>query len=71
MDNKILTIKEQKSLQLDIGSKEHTDLLALLNSDSYNPAKPEQLLGLDWSNRSHSILQAKYFIGLKWIKEKE
>ena len=71
MNNKILTIKEQKSLPLDIGSKEYTDLLALLNSDNYNPAKPAQLLGLDWNNRSHSILQAKYFIGLKWIKEKE
>lgn len=71
MTNNVLTIKEQKTLQLDVGSKDHVDLSLLLNHDSYDPTSPEQLLGLDWSNRSHSVLQAKYFIGLKWIKEDE
>jgi len=71
MDNNVLTIKEQEILALDINSKEHSDLLTLLNRDSYNPSNPNQLLGLDWSNRSQTELQAKYFIGLKWIKEGE
>ena len=71
MNNNVLTIKEQEMFQLDISSKVYTDLLTLLNNDSYDPSKPNQLLGLDWSNRSQTGLQAKYFIGLKWIKEGE
>lgn len=71
MSNNVLKIKEQKTLQLNIDSKERTDLLTLLNSDNYDPTKPDQMLGLDWNNRSQTELQAKYFIGLKWIKESE
>ena len=71
MSNNILIIKEQNILSLDINSKEYTDLLLLMNSDNYNPKIPDQLLGLDWINRSHTVLQAKYFVGLKWIKEGE
>lgn len=71
MTNKVLTIKEQKTLQLFIKSTEYSALLALLDSDGYDPVKPNQLLGIDWGNRSHTVLKAKYFIGLKWIKEGE
>ena len=71
MSNNILPIKEQKTRLLDLNSKERTDLLSLLSMDNYDPSKPNQLLGLDWSNRSQTELQAKYFIGLKWIKESE
>lgn len=46
-------------------------MLKLLNTDSYDPSEPDQLLGLDWNNRSQTELRAKYFIGLKWIKEGE
>jgi len=71
MSNNILTIQEQKTLPLEPKSKERSDLLALLNNDNYEPFNPNQLLGLDWNNRSQTTLKAKYFIGLKWVKEGE
>ena len=43
----------------------------MLNKNSYDPSKPNQLLGLDWGNRAHTAITAKYYIGLSWLKEGE
>ena len=71
MNNNVLILKEHGLFQFEMNSKERTDLLALLSKDDYDPAKPDKLLGLDWNNRSQTVLQSRYFIGLKWIKEGE
>ena len=39
-------------------------LSIILNSDNYDPDKPDKLLGVDWCNRKQTEIQSKYYIGL-------
>ena len=55
----------------EVLDSEKDALSIILNSDNYDPDKPDKLLGVDWCNRKQTVIQAKYYIGLKWIKEKE
>lgn len=71
MNNSPLIIQEQGELMLDTDSSERSELLSILNKDIYSPSDPDRLLGLDWSNRSQTRVKAKFYVGLKWVKERE
>lgn len=67
-----IEICEQKSSEpFTVDGKERKAFIDVLNSDDYDPKNPERLLGVDWHDRKQTMIRAKYFIGLKWIKEGE
>lgn len=67
-----IEIREQRdSEQFTVDCNKRTALINILNSDDYDPNKPEKLLGVDWCDRKQTKIRAKYFIGLKWIKERD
>lgn len=67
-----IEIREQRdSEQLAVDCNKRKALIGILNSDDYDPNNPEKLLGVDWCDRKQTKIRAKYFIGLKWIKERE
>ncbi len=67
-----IEIQEQRdSEQLAVDCNKRKALIDILNSDDYDPNNPEKLLGVDWCDRKQTKIRAKYYIGLKWVKEKE
>lgn len=60
---------EVKNLAGHENERDH--LLKMLNNDDYDPSNPNQLLGVDWNNRVHTEIKAKYYIGLAWINDGE
>lgn len=70
--NNSVKIKEQKiSKHFEVDCEKRKSLLNVLNNNKYDPNNPDRLLGVDWYDREQTIIQTKYYIGLKWIKENE
>ena len=69
MNDKLIIIKEHHTSDNKLDAQQIELLREILDSDDYNPDNPDRLLGIDWNNRARTDIKAKYYIGLKWIKE--